>query len=73
MKRHVLFIHGGGERVREADKKLAASLRDALGFTYDVRYPEMPDADRPEYEIWKGQIAKECAALEGRVILVGHS
>jgi len=73
VKRHVLFIHGGGERVREADKKLAASLRDALGATYDVRYPEMPDADRPEYEIWKGQIAKERAALDGRVIFVGHS
>lgn len=73
MKRHVLFIHGGGEKVREADKKLAASLRDALGISYDVRYPEMPAADRPEYETWKGQVAKELAALDGKVILVGHS
>jgi hypothetical protein len=31
LKRPVLFIHGGGERVREADRKLAAGLRDALG------------------------------------------
>src|SRR5215207_9259742 len=73
VKRHVLFIHGGGERVREADKKLAASLRDALGAAYDVRYPEMPDADRPEYEIWKDQIAEELSTLDGDVTLVGHS
>ncbi len=73
MKRHVLFIHGGGEKVREADKKLAASLRDALGTSYDVRYPEMPAADRPGYETWKAQVAKELAALDGKVILVGHS
>ena len=73
MKSYVLFIHGGGEKVREADKKLAASLRDALGTSYDVRYPEMPAADRPGYETWKGQIAKELAALDGKVILVGHS
>ncbi len=73
MKRHVLFIHGGGEKVHEADKKLAASLRDALGTSYDVRYPEMPAADRPGYETWKGQVAKELAALDGKVILVGHS
>ena len=70
---HVLFIHGGGEKVREADKKLAASLQDALGTSYDVRYPEMPAADRPGYETWKGQVAKELAALDGKVILVGHS
>jgi predicted alpha/beta hydrolase family esterase len=73
LKRRVLFIHGGGEKVREADKKLAASLRDALGTLYDVRYPEMPAADRPWYETWKGQIAKVLAALDEKVILVGHS
>jgi serine hydrolase len=73
LKRHVLFVHGGGERVREADKKLAASLRDALGAAYDVRYPEMPGADRPKYEIWKDQIAEELSTLDGEVTLVGHS
>src|SRR5919112_1404951 len=73
LKRHVLFIHGGGEKVGEDDKKLAASLRDALGTSYEVRYPELPAADRPGYETWKGQVAKELAALDGKVILVGHS
>jgi predicted alpha/beta hydrolase family esterase len=33
----------------------------------------MPEEDSPEYEAWKNQIAKELTALDGRVILVGHS
>ena len=73
MKRQVLLIHGGGQGAFEEDKKLAASLQDVLGAAYNVRYPEMPDADSPEYESWKEQIAKELAALDGEVILVGHS
>jgi predicted alpha/beta hydrolase family esterase len=73
-KKHVLFVHGGGERVREADKKkLAAGLRDALGAAFGVRYPEMPHADRPGYESWKDRVAQELAALDGGVIFVGHS
>jgi predicted alpha/beta hydrolase family esterase len=73
MKRQVLFVHGGGQGAYEEDKKLVANLRDALGPAYDVRYPEMPDEDSPAYEAWKEQIAKELAALDGEVILVGHS
>ncbi len=73
MKRQVLFVHGGGQEAFEEDKKLAANLQDVLGAAYDLRYPEMPDADSPEYESWKEQIAKELAALDGEVILVGHS
>lgn len=33
----------------------------------------MPDEDDPEYEAWKEQITKELAALDGEVVLVGHS
>ncbi len=71
MKKRVLFVHGAGGY--EEDKKLVASLRDALGAAYDVRYPKMPDEDSPEYEAWKSRIAKELTALDGEVILVGHS
>jgi uncharacterized protein len=67
----VLLIQGAGEDAYEEDEKLAASLRDALGDAYDVRYPKMPVS--PEYESWKEQIASELAALDGDVILVGHS
>jgi uncharacterized protein len=73
MKRWVLFIHGGGEGAYEEDRNLAASLQDALGAAYDVRCPQMPDEDRPVYRAWKERIAKELDALEGEVILVGHS
>jgi predicted alpha/beta hydrolase family esterase len=73
MKKQVLFIHGGGQGAYEEDKKMAANLRDALGAVYAVRCPRMPNEDRPEYEAWKNQIAKEITALEGEVILVGHS
>jgi predicted alpha/beta hydrolase family esterase len=73
VKRQVLLIHGGGQGAYEEDKKLAANLRDVLGAAYAVRYPEMPDADSPVYEAWKARIAKELAALDGEVILVGHS
>jgi predicted alpha/beta hydrolase family esterase len=71
VKRNVLLIHGAGQEAYEEDEKLAASLRDVLGDAYAVRYPKMPDS--PEYEAWKEQIARELAALDGEVILVGHS
>lgn len=73
MKKRVLFIHGGGEGAHEEDKKLAASLQDVLGAAYEVRCPKMPDEDSPEYEAWKDRIAQELTALDGQVILVGHS
>lgn len=71
MNRQVLFVHGGA--VYEQDRKLAASLSDALGAAYEVRYPEMPNADAPEYGAWRDCIAEELSALGGGVILVGHS
>ena len=73
MRKPVLFIHGGGEGAYEEDRNLAASLQDALGTAYDVQVPKMPDEDRPVYEAWKERITKELDALEGEVILVGHS
>lgn len=73
MKRHVLFVHGGGEGAHEADERLAASLREALGSEYEVRSPKMPDEDRPEYDAWKEKISGELAAIGGEAVLVGHS
>lgn len=71
MKKQVLFIHGAGGY--EEDMKMAASLRDMFGAAFDMRYPKMPDEDSLEYKAWKNQIAKELAAMDGEVILVGHS
>jgi predicted alpha/beta hydrolase family esterase len=73
MKKQVLFIQGGGEGAYKEDGKLASSLQEALGVEYEVRYPKMPSEDAPDYEPWKVQIDKELAALNGAVILIGHS
>jgi predicted alpha/beta hydrolase family esterase len=73
VRERVLFIHGGGDGAYEVDRKLAESLQHALGAAYAVRYPKMPDEDRRVYEAWKERIAEELDALEGEVILVGHS
>lgn len=73
MMKQVLFIQGAGEGAYEEDAKLAASLQDALGPEYQVIYPKMPNEESPEDDAWMAQISKELAALEGKVILVGHS
>jgi predicted alpha/beta hydrolase family esterase len=62
----------GREHTRKI-KKLAENLRDELGVAFDVRYPKMPDEASPDSEAWKDTIARELAALNGEVVLVGHS
>jgi hypothetical protein len=52
---------------------MATSLRDELGNSYDFHSPKMPNEDSPEYEVWKDRIKKDLAAMDGEVILVGHS
>jgi predicted alpha/beta hydrolase family esterase len=69
----VLFIQGAGQGAYEEDKKLASSLRQALGADHEVRYPAMPDEDDTPYELWKQQIEKELTAMNKPIILVGHS
>jgi predicted alpha/beta hydrolase family esterase len=73
MARQVLFVHGGGGGAYEADSRLVASLRGALGGDDVVRYPEMPNEEEPEYEVWRDAIAAELAAMGGGAVLVGHS
>ena len=73
VKKHLLFVHGGGEGAYEEDRKMAASLRDELGDAYDVRCPPMPNEDSPEYGVWKARISKELIGMDGGAILVGHS
>jgi predicted alpha/beta hydrolase family esterase len=73
MKRHILFVHGAGDGAHEEDERLAASLRNALGDAYDVRYPQIPDEGAPAYAAWRDRIREELAAMDGQVLLVGHS
>jgi len=73
VKKQVLFVQGAGEGAYEEDAELVKSLRDALGTDYNVLYPKMPEQENSGYEAWKAQISKELTALDGKVILVGHS
>ncbi|HZR04293.1 MAG TPA: alpha/beta hydrolase [Candidatus Udaeobacter sp.] len=73
MRRQILFIQGGGSGAHDEDKKLVVSLRSALGASYEVRYPTMPQESDPDQNRWKHQIRKELAAVSGDLILVGHS
>lgn len=70
---NVLFLQGGGAGAYDEDTRLAASLQKALGSSYTVHYPRMPNEDAPEYASWGPKIAEELAALDGAVMLVGHS
>lgn len=71
--RHILFIQGGGEGAYAADAKLVASLQTALGPSYKVNYPQMPNEADPDYKPWRPYIAKEIETLGDGVIIVGHS
>lgn len=73
MTQPVLFIQGGGTGAHDEDGPLVASLQATLGRAYHVIYPSMPNEADPQYPAWKAQLAQELAALEGTVILVGHS
>ena len=69
----ILFIQGGGEGAYEADKQLALNLQNALGKTYNINYPKMPDENDPAYHLWKVKIDQELKKIESKVILTGHS
>ena len=73
MNKQVLFIQGAGKGAYEEDGELVKSLRDVLGTEYNVLYPKMPEEEDSGYEAWKAQISKELGAVDGSIILVGHS
>jgi predicted alpha/beta hydrolase family esterase len=73
MNKHVLFIQGGGgEDDHAADARLVASLQEVLGKAYLVHYPLLLDESTPDFGR-KKQIGKEISAINGEVILAGHS
>jgi uncharacterized protein len=72
--KNVLFIQGAGDVGYEGDLALVASLRMALGTTYNVHYPVMPTDEVPYFGSgWVKQIGEEISKIKGAVILVGHS
>jgi len=73
MKKQVLFIQGAGEGAYKEDGELVKSLRDTLGTAYNVLYPQLPNDGDAEYAVVIARISRAFAALDGPVILVGHS
>ena len=72
--KQLLFIQGAGKDVHDAwDNKLVASLEQALGPDYTIRYPRMPDEAAPHAAAWKKTIAREIGKLNDGLFLVGHS
>ena len=69
----VLFIQGAGEGAHAVDAKLATGLAKALGSTYDVRYPPLPNENQPDDNAWKSAIAAEVTSLGDKGIVVAHS
>jgi serine hydrolase len=58
----------------EGSGVLADYLERSLGADYQVIAPEMPDAAiGPHYLPWRNQIDSELSAVDGAVVLVGHS
>jgi len=73
MNKLVIFIQGGGEGGYDADLKMVASLQEALGEVYEVRYPQLlSDETRSDFG-WPKQIGKEIDRIKDDAFLVGHS
>ena len=72
--KQLLFVQGGGSGTHDDwDNKLVASLAQALGAGYAIRYPRMPDEGDPDPAAWKRTIARETSKLSDGMFLVGHS
>jgi predicted alpha/beta hydrolase family esterase len=72
-KQTILFIQGGGKGAYDEDKKLVLFLEQALENMYDINYPEMPNENNPNYEIYKAKIDEELKRINSKVVLVAHS
>ncbi|HEY1165486.1 MAG TPA: hypothetical protein VGE90_09965, partial [Chitinophaga sp.] len=69
MKKHILFIQGGGDNGYEADAELVASLKAALGNGYEVTYPQLQSDESVSDFGWPLLIGKEMNDIEGDLIL----
>lgn len=71
----MLFVQGGGDMwVPDGSGVLARYLEESLGPDFEVVAPEMPDAETdPRYLPWRDRIDAELRAMDGSVVLVGHS
>ncbi|ALC81255.1 MULTISPECIES: alpha/beta hydrolase [Bacillus] len=74
MKKQVIFIHSAGEQgALQGSSRLAEYLHDELDEWYRLLLPKMPFPENPKYELWREKLDQELSALDGEVILIGHS
>lgn len=73
MKKHILFIQGGGSEGYEADAYLVASLQKALGKEYDIHYPELKSDEAIADFGWPLQIGTYISESKKDLILIAHS
>lgn len=73
MSKHVLFIQGGGTDGYTADAELVASLRQALGASYAISYPELKTEESHSDFGWLKQIGDQLATLSDDALVVAHS
>jgi predicted alpha/beta hydrolase family esterase len=69
----LLFIQGGGNGAHRVDLQLVNSLQQYLADQFTIIYPEMPNEDDPDYNLWKNVFGRELEKTDGPVILIGHS
>ncbi len=71
----LLFVQGAGDMwAPDGSGVLVRYLEKALGPDFDVKAPEMPDAETdPHYLPWRDRIDAELRAMDGAAVLVGHS
>lgn len=73
MKKQLLFIQGGGDDGYNEDKPMVASLKAALGDSYEVSYPELESDESVSDFGWPRQLNEKINDSKGYLILVGHS
>jgi predicted alpha/beta hydrolase family esterase len=71
----MLVVHSSGPQgPGEGSEPFVSRLREELGEDFDVLFPVMPDTETdPHYEPWRDRLREELNALEGRVVVFGHS
>jgi predicted alpha/beta hydrolase family esterase len=71
----VLVVHSSGPQgPGEGSEPFVRRLREGLGGEFEVLFPVMPGTeDDPHYGPWRDRLAAELDALDGKVIVFGHS
>jgi len=71
----LLVVHSSGPQgPGEGSEPFVGRLREELGEDFEILFPLMPDsATDPHYEPWRDRLTEELEALEGKVVVFGHS